>query len=85
MDTDQLVQVVLDPWQVGERADGHQAAQSKIKELVAEERNEPAITMLWGTEGGAQIEFKHICSLMSLFTNIGTFCPSEETKEASLI
>lgn len=51
--TDQLVQVVLDPRQVGERADGHQAAQSKIKELVAEERDEPAITMLWGTDGGA--------------------------------
>lgn len=29
--TDQLVQVVLDPRQVGERADGHQAAQSKVK------------------------------------------------------
>lgn len=46
--TDQLVQVVLDPRQVGERADGHQAAQSKVKQLVAEEWDEPAITMLRG-------------------------------------
>lgn len=44
--TDQLVQIVFDPGQVGERADGHQAAQSKVKQLVAEKRNEPAVTML---------------------------------------
>lgn len=44
--TDQLLQVVLDPRQVGERTDGHQAAQSKVKQLVAEERDEPAVTML---------------------------------------
>lgn len=42
----QLVQIVFDPGQVGERADGHQAAQSKVKQLVAEKRNEPAVTML---------------------------------------
>lgn len=46
--TDQLVQVVLDPRQVGEGADGHQAAQSKVKQLVAEEWDEPAVTMLRG-------------------------------------
>lgn len=44
--TDQLLQVVLDPWQVGKRADGHQAAESKVKQLVAEERDEPAVAML---------------------------------------
>lgn len=44
--TDQLLQVVLDPRQVGERTDGHQAAQSKVKQLVAEERDEPAVAML---------------------------------------
>lgn len=44
--TDQLLQVVLDPGQVGQRTDGHQAAQSKVKELVAEEGDEPAVTML---------------------------------------
>ncbi|KAF3849994.1 hypothetical protein F7725_019713 [Dissostichus mawsoni] len=38
----ELVQVVLDPGKVGERADGHQAAQSKVKQLVAEKRDEPA-------------------------------------------
>lgn len=46
MRTDQLVQVVLDPWKVGERTDGHQAAQSKVKQLVAEKRDEPAVAML---------------------------------------
>lgn len=48
--TDQLLQVVLDPRQVGERTDGHQAAQSKVKQLVAEERDEPAVTMLRGKQ-----------------------------------
>lgn len=47
--TDQLVQVVLDPGQVSERADGHQAAESKVKQLVAEERDEPAVTVLGRT------------------------------------
>lgn len=53
--TDQLVQVVLDPRQVGERADGHQAAQSKVKQLVAEEWDEPAITVLRETGGHHQV------------------------------
>lgn len=44
--TDQLIQVVPDPGQVGERTDGHQAAQGEVKQLVAEERDEPSITML---------------------------------------
>lgn len=48
--TDQLIQVVLDPGQVGEGADGHQAAQSEVKELVAEERDQPSITMLKQSE-----------------------------------
>ena len=48
--SDQLVQVVLDPGQVGERADGHQAAQSEVKQLVAEERDEPSVTMLRKSE-----------------------------------
>lgn len=48
--TDQLVQVVLDPGQVGEGADGHQAAQSKVKELVAEERDQPSVTVLKKSE-----------------------------------
>lgn len=47
----QLVQVVLDPGQVGERTDGHQAAQSEVKQLVAEERDEPAVTVLKITGG----------------------------------
>lgn len=46
--TDQLVQVVLDPRQVGKGTDGHQAAQGKVKQLVAEEWDEPAVTMLRG-------------------------------------
>lgn len=45
-DTDQLVQVVLDSGQVCQRADSYQAAQSEVKELVAKERDEPAITIL---------------------------------------
>lgn len=44
--TDQLVQVVLDSGQVREGADGHQAAQRKVKQLIAKERDEPAITIL---------------------------------------
>lgn len=51
--TDQLIQVVPDPGQVGERTDGHQAAQSKVKQLVAEERDKPSVTMLRsGTANG---------------------------------
>ena len=46
-----MVQVVLDPGKVGERTDGHQAAQSKVKQLVAEKWDEPAITMLRETSG----------------------------------
>ena len=46
VETDQLVQVVPDPGQVGERTDGYQAAQSKVKQLVAEKWDEPAVTML---------------------------------------
>lgn len=41
----QLVQVVLDSGQVREGADGHQAAQRKVKQLIAKERDEPAITI----------------------------------------
>lgn len=48
--THQLLHVVLYPGQVGEGADGDQATQSKVKELVAEERDEPAVTMLRGEE-----------------------------------
>lgn len=44
--TDQLVQVVPDPGQVGERADGHQAAQSEVEQLVAEKWDEPSVTVL---------------------------------------
>lgn len=55
--TDQLLQVVLDPRQVGEGTDRHQAAQSKVKQLVAEERDEPAVTMLKGTREKSQFHF----------------------------
>lgn len=55
--TDQLLQVVLDPRQVGERTDGHQAAQSKVKQLVAEERDEPAVAMLKETSGEKKNQF----------------------------
>lgn len=58
--TDQLVKVVLDPWQVGERTDGHQAAQSKVKQLVAEKRDEPTVTMLKETGGDSQVMNKLI-------------------------
>lgn len=44
--TDQLLQVVPDPGKVSERTDGHQAAQSKVKQLVAEKWDEPSITVL---------------------------------------
>ena len=53
-ETDQLAQVVLDPGQVGERTDGHQATQSKVKQLVAEKRDEPAVTMLSKSETGGR-------------------------------
>lgn len=45
--TDQLIQVILDARQVGQRTDGHQAAEDEVKHLVAEEWDEPPITVLW--------------------------------------
>ena len=44
--THQLIQVVFNPGQVGQRTDGHQATQGKVKQLVAEEGYEPAVTVL---------------------------------------
>lgn len=44
--THQLIEVVLDPGQVGQGTDGHQTAQGKVKQLVAEEGDEPDITVL---------------------------------------
>lgn len=45
----QLVQVVLNSGQVCEGADGHQTAQRKVKQLIAKERDEPAITISNGS------------------------------------
>ena len=53
--TDQLVQVVFDPGKIGERTDGHQTAQGKVEQLVAEKRDEPAVTVLRGRGEESQV------------------------------
>lgn len=74
----QLVQVVLDPGQVGERADGHQAAQSEVKQLVAEKRDEPSVTMLKepeNTKGGRKwLSFEIKREERTIFSFFSTLC-----------
>lgn len=46
LNTYQLIQVILDSGQVGQRADGNQTTEHKVKELVTEKWDQPAYTML---------------------------------------
>lgn len=48
----QLLQVVLDGVGVNHDADGHQGVQSKVKDLVAEKRDDPGSTQLKTHEHG---------------------------------
>lgn len=41
-----MAKIVLDPGNIGERADGNKARKGKIEQQVAEERNQPSSTML---------------------------------------